>query len=165
MYLTYYARFPFHANPTPTTTPSRRLVRPPRSPAAKHTSLIEDIESDSDEENLVEDFGVEGAVAEEVLGYDPDNDEEDEDEDGDDKDGDDEDGDDEDGDEDEPALEGHSDEEPDLDDDTAFEELWKRIWVEATQRSEATHRAAGIKTQHTMIRAWEVCFHSLILFF
>ena len=99
-------------------------------------------------------MGVEGAAAEEILGYDPDNDEEDEEED-----------EDSDGDGDEPALEGHSDEEPDLDDDTAFEELRKRVRVEATQRSEATRRAGGIKTQRAMIRAWEVYFHALILFF
>ena len=62
-----HTRFPFHAAQTPTTT----LSQPPRS---KCTSLIEDIESD--EETLVEEFGIDGAAAEEVLGYDPDNDEE-----------------------------------------------------------------------------------------
>lgn len=132
---------------TPPTTPSRR---PPRSPAAKHALLIEDIEDD--EETLVEDFGVEGAAAEEVLRYDPDNDEEeadDEEEDGD-----------EDGDEGEPDLEGHSDEELDLDDDKAFEKLRKRVRLEATRQSEATCRVGGIKTQLAMIRAWEVRFHA-----
>ena len=128
-----HARFPFQ---TPTTT----LSQPPRSKCA---SLIEDIESD--EETLVEEFGIDGAAAEEVLGYDPDNDEEEAD------DEEDEDQDDEDGDQD--------DEDEGNEDDKAFEELRKRVRLEATQQSEANRRAGGIKTQRAMVRAWEVRFH------
>jgi hypothetical protein len=133
------ARFPCDSNPTtPTTTPGRQ---PPRSPAAKRASLIEDIESD--EETLVEEFGVEGAAAEEVLGYDPDNDEEDED-----------------GEELEDDNDELKDDDEEFDEDanTAFEELRKRVRVEATQHAEANRRAGGIKTQRAMVRAWEVCF-------
>ena len=128
-----HARFPFQ---TPTTT----LSQPPRS---KRASLIEDIESD--EETLVEEFGIDGAAAEVVLGYDPDNDEEEADEE------EDEDQDDENGDQD--------DEDEGNEDDKAFEELRKRVRLEATQQSEANRRAGGIKTQRAMVRAWEVRFH------
>ena len=97
---------------------------------------------------------MEGAAAEEVLGYDPDNDEEDEEE------NEEGDGDEGDGDEDEQEQGGHSDEEVDLDGDKEFEELRRRVRIEATQQSEATRRVGGIKTQRAMIRAWEVCFHT-----
>jgi hypothetical protein len=57
-------------------------------------------------------------------------------------------------------LEGHSHEELGLDDDKAFEELRKRVRLEATQQSEANRRAGGIKTQRAMVRAWEVRFYA-----
>ena len=123
-----HARFPFQ---TPTTT----LSQPPRS---KHASLIEDIESD--EETLIEEFGIDGAAAEEVLGYDPDNDEEEVDE--------------------EEEDEDQDDEDEGDEDDKAFEELRKRVRLEATQQSEANRRTGGIKTQRAMVRAWEVRFYS-----
>ena len=119
-----HARFPFHAAQTPTTT----LSQPPRS---KHASLIEDIESDK--ETLVEEFGIDGAVAEEVLGYDLDNDEEEAEE----------------GEEDEDQ----NDKDEGDEDDKAFEELRKHVQLEATQQSEANRRAGGIKMQCAMVRA------------
>jgi hypothetical protein len=128
-----HARFPFHAAQTPTTT----LSQPPRS---KRASLIEDIESD--EETLVEEFGIDGAAAEEVLGYDPDNDEEE-------------------AEEEEEEDEDQNDEDEGDEDDKAFEELRKRVRLEATQQSEANRRAGGIKTQRAMVRAWEVRFYFL----
>jgi hypothetical protein len=127
-----HARFPFHADQTPLTT-----TLSCRRPRSKCASLIEDIESD--EETLVEEFGIDGAAAEEVLGYDPDNDEEEADE--------------------EEEEEDQDDEDEGDEDDKAFEELRKRVRLEATQQSEANRRAGGIKTQRAMVRAWEVRFH------
>lgn len=125
----YHARFPFHAAQTPTTT----LSQPPRSKCA---SLIEDIEND--EETLVEEFGIDGAAAEEVLGYNLDNDEEEAEED-----------------------EDQNDEDEGNEDNKAFEELQKRVWLEATQQSEANRRAGGIKMQRAMVHTWEVQFYFL----
>ena len=119
-----YARFPFHAAQTPTTT----LSQPPRS---KRASLIEDIESN--EETLVEGFRIDGAAAEEVLVYDLDNDEEEAEEEEEDKD--------------------QNDEDEGDEDDKAFEELRKHVQLEATQQSEANCRAGGIKMQCAMVHA------------
>lgn len=87
--------------------------------------------NEDDEEALVNQYGVEGAAAEEVLGYD----EDEEDEEGDVTD----------------CRDGG-----DGGSDFDFKAFQRQVRVDETRRAEGNRRAGGIKTQRAMVKAWEV---------
>ncbi|TFK72355.1 hypothetical protein BDN72DRAFT_894862 [Pluteus cervinus] len=101
------------------------LLPSPPLPDPKHTAQAED--EDEDEHSLVETYGITGAFAEEVLGYDlePDDEELEEDEDDDDD-----------------------------DEESAFEQFKTQVRVSATRRAEGNRRPGGLKTQKAMVRVW-----------
>ena len=86
-----------------------------------------------DEEALIDQFNIEGAAAEEVLGYDEDDDEEYDGSNGD-----------------------NGDDSEFLDGDLGFKAFQRQVRVEETRRAEGNRRAGGIKTQRAMVKAWEV---------
>ncbi|GLB44253.1 hypothetical protein LshimejAT787_1601830 [Lyophyllum shimeji] len=110
------------ATPTPMTNAARESTT-----SAARTGPS----GDDDESVLIGEFGIEGANADELLGYDDDDDEG------------------------EDEWDGCT---PDADDEGEGEDLdaYKiRIRVDATRRAEGNRRAGGLKTQRAMVRAWE----------
>jgi hypothetical protein len=125
-----------------------------------HT-LVQIALDDNDEMLLINKFNVDGADAEEVLGYD---------------------GDGGDNDEDDYNGEGPStcndleetitneeDEEDSDDEDSddegnganprqSFRAFQTRVRVDAAKRAEGNWRAGGLRTQRAMVKAWEVCY-------
>ena len=90
------------------------------------------VANQDDEETLVNHYAVEGAAAEEVLGYDEDDEEEE-------------------GDITRDYMDG-GDGYPDFD----FKAFQRQVRVDETRRAEGNRRAGGIKTQRAMVKAWEV---------
>ena len=90
------------------------------------------VANEDDEEALVNQYAIEGAAAEEVLGYDEDDEEEEGDVAGDYRDG--------------------GDGGPDFD----FKAFQRQVRVDETRRAEGNRRAGGVKTQRAMVKAWEV---------
>ncbi|PPQ96189.1 LOW QUALITY PROTEIN: hypothetical protein CVT26_004824 [Gymnopilus dilepis] len=110
----------------------------PRPKQARTTDGILD-----DEIDLIEEFGVEGAAANEILGYDDDEDLDEEREDF-------------------PALDDSEDEgdAPGLENaprnGEKFEEFRMRIRVEENKRAERNRRKGGIKTQQAVVKDWKL---------
>jgi hypothetical protein len=108
---------------------------------------------------LINEFDVDGADADEVLGYDGDGD-------GDGGDGDDGDNDNDDEGEGEKGETSEEDEECSGDEGSrakpreGFRAFQTRVRVDAAKRAEGNRRAGGLRTQRAMVRAWEACFHS-----
>ncbi|TFK72415.1 hypothetical protein BDN72DRAFT_894771 [Pluteus cervinus] len=90
----------------------------------KNTAQAKD--EDEDEDSLVETYGITGAFAEEVLGYDLEHDD----------------------------KELEEDEDDDDDEESAFEQFKTQVRVSATRRAEGNRRPGGLKTQKAMVRAW-----------
>jgi hypothetical protein len=117
---------------------------------------------DNEEISLVNEFGVDGAYADEVLGYEGDGDDDDDNRDS--------------GEgplasdeQDEAANSDEDEDEADDDDDDhgadkreSFGAFQKRVRVNAAKRAEGNRRAGGLKTQRAMVRAWEVCLLLLL---
>lgn len=106
---------------------------------------------------LIDEFDVDGADADEVLGYDGDGDGDDGG-DGDDSDNDDE-GEAEKGDTSEEDEEHSGDEGSRAKPHEGFRAFQTRVRVDAAKRAEGNRRAGGLRTQRAMVRAWEACFH------
>ena len=111
------------AQATPTTS-TRHAVTTNLSHASDSLVANQD-----DEKSLVNQYAVEGAAAEEVLGYDGDDEEEEGD-----------------------AAGDGGDGGPDFD----FKAVQRQVRVDETRRAEGNRCAKGIKTQHAMVKAWEV---------
>ncbi|KAF4621817.1 hypothetical protein D9613_012165 [Agrocybe pediades] len=113
-----------------------------RIPTVPPSYLEPHVDVDDDEARLIEQFGVEGAAAEELLGF------------GDDEGSESEEDDDEDSaEEDNPDL---------LDSPGKFSAFQKKVRVEEAKRAEANRRAGGIKTQNSVEKAWkEFCNQAL----
>jgi hypothetical protein len=113
----------------------------PPSTAISSTSIAHTIPGprpigpEDDEETLINQYNVDGAAADEILGYDDDEDEE--------YNGD---------------MEGNDDTEGKCPEDSAaFQAFQRQVRVAETRRAEGNRRAGGIKTQRAMVKAWEVC--------
>ncbi|KAH9476570.1 hypothetical protein JR316_0010486 [Psilocybe cubensis] len=132
-----------------------------QSSSSQHASTSVSVLRDNNDEILVQEFGVEGAAAEEVLGYDDDSDSDPEDEfrevleindell-------------------DHTALE--DDDESDLETQMqggpfpgeSYTKFQTRIRLEETRRAENNRRAGGVKTQSAVIKDWKIfCGHAL----
>jgi hypothetical protein len=114
----------------------------PPSTAISSTSIAHTIPGprpnglEDDEETLINQYNVDGAAADEILGYDDDEDEE--------YNGD---------------MEGNDDTEGQCpnEDSAVFQAFQRQVRVAETRRAEGNRRAGGIKTQRAMVKAWEVC--------
>lgn len=84
-------------------------------------------EEEDDEPSLLQEYGVEGADAGDLLGYEDDSESEDDDE------------------EDTPS-----------DEEAQHEAFKKSVRVKAVRRAEGNRRAGGLKTQKAMVKAWDV---------
>jgi hypothetical protein len=91
--------------------------------------------NEDDEETLIGRYGVDGAAAEEILGYDEDDDEE------------------------------YLGEDDNQDGDLEFKAFQRQVRINETQRAEGNRGAGGIKTQHAMVKAWEVGLPGAVIYF
>jgi hypothetical protein len=109
-----------------TTTSTNHTITNPTHPR----NLVVD---DDDEETLINEYGTEGAAAEEILGYDEDDDEECY-----------------------GGIRGDGDgADGNFDEDLQFKAFQRQVRVDETRRAEGNRRAGGIKTQRAMVKAWE----------
>ncbi|KAH9939892.1 hypothetical protein B0H21DRAFT_812429 [Amylocystis lapponica] len=116
------------------TTPRRPCGQGRRVASSSPASSVHPDDVDiEDDETLLDQYDVEGAHAQDLLGYDQDGlDEEDEDEDLDEED----------------TL--------DLDDDDNFRKYQTTVRVDAAKRSENNRRAGGRKTQKSIVKSWNL---------
>jgi hypothetical protein len=128
-------------SPKEVTISAAQTTSLPPSTAISSTSIAHTIpgprpnELEDDEETLINRYNVDGAAADEILGYDDDEDEE--------YNGD---------------MEGNDDTEGKFPNgDLAFQAFQRQVRVDETRRAEGNRRAGGIKTQRAMVKAWEVC--------
>jgi hypothetical protein len=142
----YVYRYPvdpaFHheIQPSAQPPPTNPATPPRQNRQSQNPPLRTNGHADEDDDDLllVEEFDVQGANANELLGY------KDKEEDGDGGDGDGEDG----------------DEDNDSDTKSCHLKFQRKVRLDATQRAEGNRRPGGLKTQHVMRKAWEVstCF-------
>ncbi|KAF4613240.1 hypothetical protein D9613_010772 [Agrocybe pediades] len=126
-----------HQHPPAPTVPALDLP-PITVPAIPSSHEERFIDRDNEEALLVEQYGVPGAAAEEVLGYDSDEEEEEEAQD--------------------IAMdsaESDDDEAVDLSSPRKFDKFRKQVRVEEAKRAEGNRRKGGIKTQKSVVKAWE----------
>lgn len=119
--------------------PAFSLVSQDNSPNTHNEPERQNIpDPDGREEiTLVQQFDVEGAAAEEILGFDDDDDDGDEDQDDD-------------------GEDFIAEDECVSDSPRAFREYQASVRVAAAKRAEGNRRSGGLKTQKAMVRSWEV---------
>ena len=116
--------------PIPTTTSTSHTIT-----GSSHTQNLDINEPEDDEETLINQYSIDGAAADEILGYDDDEDEE--------YNGD--------------VGPGDDDEDGKLPNgDLEFKAFQRQVRIDETRRAEGNRRAGGIKTQRAMVKAWEV---------